>query len=411
MTKALLGNLAAINTVVQLSLPNSHFTEFTSTGLKPSLHTSGKMSNLVAGSVAEQGSFDFHRYDTRCHEHAQRQFMVFWKLADNCDRSSSYRSSNGSYDPFEGRPQNRYSPPRTDFDEPFLQSISSTRPVQMYPNSGPRTSGFPVSAAIPGTDIPYLNHDNLQRTTIVENLSSRRQSQDSFGQRTGSPVSHTYADYGFEIQRHGSDAGRNTQRYHTRRRPLNQDEFDGPSQYLPLPLPQQDAGRAQEMPSLPVHLEMSEQDEVMARANDILSECAFHFVAKYQFPVPLERDKPTVRSASDREWTEWAYLLKRLATKRRIPARVLYDNQIKQLVTTLENSIATRQSINKDRGHVKQKPKDDRYILQHVSAGTQVAKILMDSLAMEQLSDLYARTEAVIFERRRQARHSPVGRV
>lgn len=323
------------------------------------------------------------------------------------NRSSSYRSNNGTYDPFEGRPQYRYSPPRTDFEEPFLQSASSVRPVQINPDTPPRTSFYGPTTALFGTDVPFVAHDNSQCHPTVEHASNRRHSQDSFGHRTASPSSHTYAEYDFEIQRQGSEAGRNTQRYHTRRRPLNQDEFDGPSQYLPLPLPQQDASRAQDMPSLPVYLEISEQDEVMARASEILSECAFHFVAKYQFPIPLERDKPTVRSATDREWTEWAYLLKRLATKRRIPARVLYDNQIKQLVTTLENSIATRQSTNRDRANAKQKPRDDRCILQLISAGTQVAKILMDSLAMEQLSDLYARTEAVILERRRQARHSP----
>ena len=44
----------------------------------------------------------------------------------------------------------------------------------------------------------------------------------------------------------------------------------------------------------------------------------------------------------DREWTEWVYLLKRLATKRRIPARVLYNGQIKQFVTILENSLEMR---------------------------------------------------------------------
>jgi len=215
--------------------------------------------------------------------------------------------------------------------------------------------------------------------------------------------SQDYPDCDVEGQLRGTEANRGS-RYHTRRRPFNQDEFDGPSQYLPLPLPQQDHSRAQLLPELPVHLNPTEQDEIMRRTNNILSECAFHFISKYQFPVPLEREKPSVRTAADREWTEWAYLLKRLATKRRIPARVLYDNQIKQLVTTLENSIATRQSMNKDQGSPKQKSKDDRYILQLISAGTQVAKLLMDSLAMEQLNHLYTHTEATILDRRHQAR-------
>jgi hypothetical protein len=29
----------------------------------------------------------------------------------------------------------------------------------------------------------------------------------------------------------------------------------------------------------------------MTHLNDILSQCAFHFVAKYSFPIPLDRDK------------------------------------------------------------------------------------------------------------------------
>jgi hypothetical protein len=235
-----------------------------------------------------------------------------------------------------------------------------------------------------------------------QTMALRRQSQDSFVLQSGSPTSQGYADYDLETQnRRGAEIGRAT-RYHTRRRPFNQDEFDGPSQLLPLPVPQQEHARSQTLPTLPVHLELDEQDEIILHVNDILSRCAFHFVAKYQFPIPLERDKPRVRTAADREWTEWAYLLKRLATKRRIPARVLYDNQIKQFVTTLENSIAVRQSARGDQQT--RSPKDDRYMLQLISAGTQVARILMDSLSMEQLDALYRQTENVILERRARLR-------
>lgn len=234
-----------------------------------------------------------------------------------------------------------------------------------------------------------------------QNIALRRQSQDSFVLQTGSPTSQGYVEYDLETQnRRGTEMGR-TARYHTRRRPFNQDEFDGPSQLLPLPIPQQEHARSQALPSLPVHLEPEEQEEITHRVNEILSRCAFHFVAKYQFPIPLERDKPRVRTAADREWTEWAYLLKRLATKRRIPARVLYDNQIKQFVTTLENSIAIRQNNRDQQPRVQ---KDDRYMLQLVSAATQVAKILMDSLSMEQLDALYRQTESVILERRARLR-------
>lgn len=321
-------------------------------------------------------------------------------LTGHVYRYSARRLSN-TFDPFSTRPHGRYSPPRNDLIEESPSEAYPGRPLPLY-DAIPSRPAMYYSAStfsVP-EDLPYLAREPVQRTTIIQHEpNSRRHSQDSFGHRTGSPLSQGYTEYDIEGHRQSTEMNRGT-RYHSRRRPFNQDEFDGPSQYLPLPLPQQDHNRIQALPELPVHLDLAEQDDIMRRTNDILAECAFHFIAKYQFPVPLERDKPHVRTAADREWTEWAYLLKRLATKRRIPARVLYDNQIKQLVTTLENSIAARQSASKDQGSPKRKPRDDRYILQLISAGTQVAKILMDSLAMEQLNDLYAHTEALILDRR-----------
>jgi hypothetical protein len=186
------------------------------------------------------------------------------------------------------------------------------------------------------------------------------------------------------------------QRYNSRRRPFNQDEFDGPSHLLPPPLPQAINQRAADLPILLINLHAEEQDEILGQINSILSQCAFHFLAKYQFPIPIERDKPQVYRPSDREWTEWAYLLKRLATKRRIPARVLYKSQIKHLVTTLENSLDIRYSP----GDESRRLKDDRNILQLISSALQVAKILMDAVAMEQLDLLYTRSETLILQRR-----------
>jgi hypothetical protein len=260
----------------------------------------------------------------------------------------------------------------------------------------------PSPGTFPGEPSAYGQPDPLPRPAPEDPAyHGRRPSQDSYVYQSESPTSRSYTEYEIETNgRRSSEMGRTTPRYNSRRRPFNQDEFDGPSQLLPLPLPQQEMARSQDLPVLPVHLNIQEQDEVLQHANDILSQCAYHFVAKYQFPIPLERDKPRVRGPGDREWTEWAYLLKRLATKRRIPARVLFDNQIKQFVTTLENSIAARQS----RDQQTRAPRDDRYILQLVSAGTQVAKLLMDSQAMEQLDALYRRTESVILDRRARAR-------
>jgi hypothetical protein len=102
-----------------------------------------------------------------------------------------------------------------------------------------------------------------------------------------------------------------------------------------------------------------------------------------------------VERPEDREWTEWVYLLKRLATKRRIPARFLYNGQIKQLVTILENSLEMRHAAK----HQSRPLKDDRNILQLISAGIQVAKLLRDADALIYLDKLYIATEETIKER------------
>ena len=181
----------------------------------------------------------------------------------------------------------------------------------------------------------------------------------------------------------------------SQRRPSNRDEFDGPHQFLQRPPPNVIAMQERELPHLPTNLHIQEQDQVLGRVNDRLSQCAFDFVAKYQFPIPLTQDMRPVERPQDREWTEWVYLLKRLATKRRIPARVLYNGQIKQFVTILENSLEMRHAAK----HQSRPLKDDRNILQLISAGIQVAKILKDAHAMEYLDQLYVTTEKQIQDR------------
>jgi len=179
------------------------------------------------------------------------------------------------------------------------------------------------------------------------------------------------------------------------RRPSNRDEFDGPHQFLERPPADYVALQERELPHLPTNLHVQEQDNVLAQVNDRLSQCAYDFVAKYQFPIPLTQDMRPVERPQDREWTEWVYLLKRLATKRRIPARVLYNGQIKQFVTVLENSLEMRHAAK----HQSRPLKDDRNILQLISAGIQVAKILKDANAMDYLDRLYVTTEKQIQER------------
>ena len=189
--------------------------------------------------------------------------------------------------------------------------------------------------------------------------------------------------------------GKQNTKNRPQRRPSNRDEFDGPHQFLQRPPQEVIAMQERELPHLPTNLHVQEQDSVLNRVNDRLSQCAYDFVAKYQFPIPLTQDMRPVERPQDREWTEWVYLLKRLATKRRIPARVLYNGQIKQFVTILENSLEMRHAAK----HQSRPLKDDRNILQLISAGIQVAKILKDASAMDYLDRLYVSTEQQIQER------------
>jgi hypothetical protein len=226
--------------------------------------------------------------------------------------------------------------------------------------------------------------------------TSARRSPDRM-MRDPSPPSPSSSDYITEpSKRRSADKAKPVVKYNSQRRPSNRDEFDGPHQLLDMPSPRTISSQDRDLPHLPTNLDVQEQDDILCKVNDRLSECAFNFVAKYQFPIPLEPDKRPVRIPGDREWTEWVYLLKRLATKRRIPARVLYNGQIKQLVTVLENSLEMRHAAK----HQSRPLKDDRNVLQLISAGTQVAKILKDASAMEFLDHLYVRTERIIQERR-----------
>lgn len=203
--------------------------------------------------------------------------------------------------------------------------------------------------------------------------------------------------------RNAIEKSKSSTRHRSQRRPSNRDEFDGPHQLLKPPPPHVIAAQARELPHLPTNLDVTEQDRILNAVNDRLSECAYDFVAKYQFPVPIEPDKRQVHGPTDREWTEWVYLLKRLATKRRIPAKLLYNGQIKQLVTVLENSLEMRHAAK----HQSRPIKDDRNVLQLISAGTQVAKILKDACAMEFMDRLYVDTERLIHQRKSRVKFAP----
>jgi len=186
--------------------------------------------------------------------------------------------------------------------------------------------------------------------------------------------------------------GPSQQPAHRQRRSSARDEFDGPIDFLPRPPDAFVDISEMDLIPLSTSLHPSEQDDILLKVNDSLSQCAFHFVAKYQFPIPTEPDKRPVRVPADREWTEWCHLLKRLATKRRIPTRVLWNGQIKQLATVLDSSMEMRHAAQ----HQSRLLKDDRNVLQLVSAGLQVVKMLKDHTEMAFLDNLYMETETVI---------------
>jgi hypothetical protein len=232
------------------------------------------------------------------------------------------------------------------------------------------------------TSQSWENHDRYSPTDSVDDIIA----------------SPNLSDYSLENGMSSSAPGGKTKssgKGRSQRRPSNRDEFDGPHQFLQRPPPDVIAMQERELPHLPTNLHVQEQDSVLSQVNDRLSQCAYDFVAKYQFPIPLTQDMRPVERPQDREWTEWVYLLKRLATKRRIPARVLYNGQIKQFVTILENSLEMRHAAK----HQSRPLKDDRNILQLISAGIQVAKILKDASAMDYLDRLYVSTDKQIQDR------------
>lgn len=173
------------------------------------------------------------------------------------------------------------------------------------------------------------------------------------------------------------------------------DEFEGSVQYLQKPPRNLPEPRERDLPILPIHLDNAEQEDILTQVNKRLSQCAFDFVALYRFPIPIEPNKPAVQVATDKAWTEWAYLLKRLATKRKIPSHSIYQGQIKELTTVLDNSLEMRHATKPQPRALK----DDRTVLQFISAGIQVGKMLKDASTMEYLDKLYRQTELVIQER------------
>ena len=291
-------------------------------------------------------------------------------------------SKTGFAYPGEEAPQiGQPRPPDWNMGNPFPRGSQwSPTSFQISRPSEPRSWGVPPGAPI--------RHPTLASTSTPQPYFS--QGSSSLSDFSGSEPSDKIV-YG-----RSGDVSLPFPSVQPARRAANRDEFDGPHQFLDPPSLQTVAIREQDLPQVPTNLVVQEQDEVLSMVNDRLSRCAFDFVAKYQFPIPLEKDKRPVQVPSDREWTEWVFLLKRLATKRRIPTRVLYNGQIKQLVTVLENSLEMRHAAK----HQSRPLKDDRNVLQLISAGLQVAKMLKDSECMEYMDHLYLQTEKKIQDRK-----------
>ena len=183
-----------------------------------------------------------------------------------------------------------------------------------------------------------------------------------------------------------------THEAHTWQKPPRRDEFDGPCQHIDPGYTQSPVTEERDLLHLPVNLTADQQDGILNQVNDCLCRCAFDFMARYQFPIPREPEKRLVHRPADREWNEWAFLLKRLASRRRIPRRVLYGGRIKQFGTVLDNSLEMRHAAK----HQSRPLKDDRNVLQLISAGLQVAQILKDGHVMETLDEIYTETEDII---------------
>ncbi len=289
-------------------------------------------------------------------------------------------SPYGSVHRMTGLDQNDSQPPRipSGFQSPY--SPSQSNPGHGTIRSPPDPSGFPTRPNFPETNVrPQSSASDYPWDTSYQASPDRLDYEDQ-----SSPKRSTITVPGPLGNKERS------KRYRGGR-----DEFEGSVQYLQKPPRNVPEPRERDLPPLPLHLDNAEQDHVLTQVNQRLSQCAFDFVALYRFPIPIEPNKPAVQVAADKGWTEWAYLLKRLATKRKIPSHAIYQGQIKELTTVLDNSLEMRHATKPQPRALK----DDRTVLQFISAGIQVGKMLKDASTMEYLDKLYRQTEKVIQEK------------
>jgi hypothetical protein len=118
----------------------------------------------------------------------------------------------------------------------FCHNRSMPRPLASNSSAFTFSLGlFPPPTRAHSDDVDYF--------TLLESLISQR-----------------YIEYDLEAQNRRCTEIGGTTCYHTRKKLFTQDEFDGPSQMLPVPMPPQGQARSQVLPTLPVHLRLEEQD-------------------------------------------------------------------------------------------------------------------------------------------------------
>jgi len=140
----------------------------------------------------------------------------------------------------------------------------------------------------------------------------------------------------------------------------------------------------QNLSHLSMNLYVNEQDEILFQVNDHLFKCIFDFVAKYQFSISLQLNKRSVKISVNRKWMKWVYLLKKLAIKRRISTRVLFHDQIKQLIIILKNLLKMQHAVK----HQSRSLKDDWNVLQLISVELKIDQIFKDVICMKLLDNL-----------------------
>jgi hypothetical protein len=93
--------------------------------------------------------------------------------------------------------------------------------------------------------------------------------------RDASPPSPSLSDYIAEpSRRRPAERTKPVVKYSSQRRPSNRDEFDGDCQWLEMPSPKTISSQERDLPHLPTNLDVQEQDEILSKVNDRLSECS-----------------------------------------------------------------------------------------------------------------------------------------